>query len=1198
MRALLLVVAVSVCGAVTPRTPLPLEFESNRGQLAPEVLFLASSGGGFVYLTRDGLTLGGAAPSLRMRLSAANPRASVTGESLLPGVSNYLIGNDASRWHRGIPHYGRVRYSSVWPGIDLVLHGRDGTLEYDFEVAPHADLSRIRFVFDGARLRIDNGDLVVSGLIRHRLPEIYQQRGGVRERVPGRFRISAKGEVGFEVVRYDRSRPLVIDPVLTYATYLAGSGSGNVSGVALDGTGSAFLTGQITSPDFPTTRSIPPASGVGLYRSQDGAQTWTPNSSIGSARVQSLAIDPNNSSVVYASTASGIFKSTNGGSTWAASNSGAPNDLATSMAVDPLNSNNVYAAFPEGLYKSVSAGATWTRIRNQNITAVAVDANVEGVVYAGPCCDALLKSADGGSTWNYVTNFSTPISAIVVDPTTNLDVYAVSSLSSGILRSVDGGNNFSVTKSGLPNNFDINAIAIDRSNTSHLYVGTDAGVYRSTNGGRAWALSGTGTETHKILSVALDPLSLGVVYAGTAGAGILKSSDGGATWTAVGPANLDVNFINVNVTVAGGNSSSIFAGLYSSQYAFVSKLSPDGTSLVYSTYIGGSGATASRAIAADTTSAYICGVTDAPDFPVTSKAFQPKIGGGQDIFVSRLNSAGSGFVFSTFLGGHQDDSCTGIALDGSSNILFTGNTITLDAAIGNDYPVSANAVQPYTRVTEDCVVGKLDPFGQSLLYSTFLGGSSSTSCSGIASDSDGNAYVVGQTGSADFPATAIPFGPVIPGTQTVLSQLTGFISKLNPYGSSLVYSRLMGGAKGTSQLNAVTVDSSGRAYIAGYANASDYPLTAGTVSFSIAGGAGRAVAGVVETDGSKLVASTTLSGSGPDNAAAIAVDSAGNIWVAGNSSDPQFPATADALPHAAPSASTPYLIGFDSKLTKIQHATLLGGSTGGYAGGVRAASDGSIYVAGSTNSTDFSVTGTPFQTAKSAGYALFAERINFSASAAPPPANAPTITAVLNGASFGNGAAVAPGSAITLMGSNFGTTGTTVTVNGKTIPLFYTSPTQINGQLPFETSTGTATVTVTAGGVTSSPVSFPVAATAPGIFMYGSNRAAVLNQDNSLNTSTNGASAGSFVTIYCTGVGAVDNPVPTGQPVPGISHPVAPVSVTIGGVPSTVIFAGLTPGTVSLAQVSVYVPSVVPGDWPVVVTVGGVPSNAPVITIQ
>jgi uncharacterized protein (TIGR03437 family) len=303
------------------------------------------------------------------------------------------------------------------------------------------------------------------------------------------------------------------------------------------------------------------------------------------------------------------------------------------------------------------------------------------------------------------------------------------------------------------------------------------------------------------------------------------------------------------------------------------------------------------------------------------------------------------------------------------------------------------------------------------------------------------------------------------------------------------------------------------------------------------------------------------------------------------------------LPHSAPSAATPYAIQFDSKLTKIQHATLLGGSAGGSIGGIRIGPDGTVYVAGGTNSNDFAVTGTPFQTAKTAGYTLFAERINYSAAPPPPPANAPAISSVVNGASFAN-AAVAPGSAITLMGTNLGTSDTTVAVNGHNIPIFYTSPTQINGQLPFETPLGSATVTVTTGGVASSPFSFQVAATAPGIFMYGSNRAAVLNQDSSLNTSANPASVGTFVTIYCTGIGGVDNPVSTGQPVPGISHPVAPVSVTIGGQPVSIIFAGLTPGTVSLAQVSVYVPTMAAGDWPVVVTVGGVPSNAPVISVH
>ena len=292
----LLLGVASAAPAVLPERPsfgdIPLSFEANQGQAGGSTQFLARGRGYSLSLNRDGVVLalgrhrGPRATTepeavrpvertlLRMTLAGANPAPSAAGLEELPGKVNYFIGKDPKAWRTNIPTYGKVRYGAVYRGIDLVYYGNGRQLEYDFIVAPGADPGVITLAFGGAdALAVSTeGDLVLQtrgGELRLRKPLIYQEVGGTKRSVPGGYVVRGERRVGFQVAAYDGTKPLVIDPVLVYSTYLGGFGEDNGSGIAADATG-IYLAGLTVSPDFPTAGSPLPG--------QPGRRTTTPSS--------------------------------------------------------------------------------------------------------------------------------------------------------------------------------------------------------------------------------------------------------------------------------------------------------------------------------------------------------------------------------------------------------------------------------------------------------------------------------------------------------------------------------------------------------------------------------------------------------------------------------------------------------------------------------------------------------------------------------------------------------------------------------------------------------------------------------------------------------------------------------------------------------------------------------------------------------
>jgi hypothetical protein len=393
--------------------------------------------------------------------------------------------------------------------------------------------------------------------------------------------------------------------------------------------------------------------------------------------------------------------------------------------------------------------------------------------------------------------------------------------------------------------------------------------------------------------------------------------------------------------------------------------------LAYSTYLGGSGNDGAFAIAVDTSgNAYVTGFTDSSDFPTTPGALQTTFGGVTDAFVSKLNAAGSALVYSTYLGGSGKemgfgDVGYGIAVDVSGNAYVTGRTAS------SDFPITPGAFQTTNRRT-DAFVSKLNPDGSSLLYSTYLGGSSEDLGLGIAVDASGSTYVTGSAESRDFPTTSGAF-------QTTSRGFTdAFVSKLNAAGSALVYSTYLGG-DGSDGGNAIAVDASGNAYVTGGTGSSNFPTTPG--AFQTTGRNFDAFVTKLNVRGSAPLYSTYLGGSDNDQGSGIAVDASGNAFVTGYTVSSDFPTTPGTFQTTFGGDWDVFVSKMNATGSTLLYSTYMGGSNLDYPGGIAVDASGNAYVTGDTGSSDFPVTTGAFQTTLGGSSDAFVTKFNATGSA-------------------------------------------------------------------------------------------------------------------------------------------------------------------------------------------------------------------------
>ncbi|HYN87140.1 MAG TPA: SBBP repeat-containing protein [Ardenticatenaceae bacterium] len=697
-----------------------MRFEQNRGQSDLRVRFIARGGGYTLFLTGDeavlALRAASTAPNdgrrleqarvgglpdtrdaaansiLRMRFVGSNPAARIVGLDQLPGQTNYFVGNDAARWQRDVRSFARVRYEALYPGIDLVYYGNAGRLEYDLDVAPGASHELIRLNVEGAQgLELDQqGDLLIrldGGVLRQHKPVAYQLAGNIRELVPAEYVLLGANQVGFHLADYDHARPLVIDPVLDYATYLGGENHDYAWDVAVDVAGNAYVTGATHSTGFPTT-TLAFDRGCGTNDTCNSGQRDT----------YVVKLDPAGA-LVYATYIGGSH-----------------GDIGLGIAVDGAGS-----AYIMGQTTSTDFPTTTLSFDGQCGCG-----DFEGDVFVAkltPNGDALVYSTYLGGEKGEGVNGSIAVDsagqAFVVGntyssdfPTTEQAYDRVCGTSGDCSPSGRWSDAFitGITATGDALVYSSYLGGRDSDFPGGVAVDTAGAVYVA---GETWSRdfptttrlydpncrsdeAGDNCEADSFVvkinpAVAMtESLTFGAILGGTGidGANSIALDEAGHIYVTG-----DTVAHNFPTTVGAFDRSCSNDGDCSfSPDAFVVKINPAESgpaALLYSTYLGGITADRGWDIAIDDLgNAYVTGISSG-NFPITPGAYDNRVE-GSDGFVAVLNATGvltSQLLYSTYLGGGGDDAGAGLALTEPEGGLYVAGGTT-----STDFPTTTSAL--------------------------------------------------------------------------------------------------------------------------------------------------------------------------------------------------------------------------------------------------------------------------------------------------------------------------------------------------------------------------------------------------------------------------------------------------------------------------------------------------------------------------
>jgi hypothetical protein len=763
---------------------LPLIFEPNRGQANLDVadsrakfvtrgagysLFLGSEGAILSMASRQGPgaakhdlakgdtksnpksnTAQASVDPLQMKLAGANPNATLAGADLLPGKSNYFLGNDPSKWRTGVPQFAKVRYENIYPGINLVFYGNQGRLEYDFQVAPGSDPAQAELEFNGAKkLELKDGALVIrseGGSVQLQAPRVYQEIAGRQDPVEGSFVLRGANRAGFAIGAYDHSRELVIDPVLSFSSYFGGSGDERATSVAVDGSFNIYLAGSTTSPNLPAIGVFQTALAAGAVQNVYIAKITPPLSSIAAIIDYVTYLGGNGTD-----TPVGI-KVDGAGNPYVAG--------TTTSSNFPTTPTTAYQSVPE----STGTHVFVTKLQN--------DATIlqYSSYLSGNGTDTASGMTIDASGYLYVTGTTT---SGVVNTT---DQFPASTL-----PYAQPFQNLSKAAAGLPQFFvtKVNTTAFQASSIAYsTYFG--GGTFETTTpvvtgGGIAVDTNGIVyfTGTTNFLSTGISTTDFPILNA------YQPCLDTAPPTTIVNPP------LPCSTTTTATEPDAFVAKLNLNQ-----NISP-GQQLIWSTYLGGTGTDSGAGVAIDTGAAnvYVVGTTNSIDIGIGSvntaniAAYQRCLdnlmdstgtmctataGAPNDAFVARLTNPTSatgtlGFVtlnYFSYLGGGGDEAGLAIAVDSAAGAVVTGWT---QSTAASPFPVSpaSNPIQSALTGFQDAFMARLDTtavLGSTTAssWANYFGGNSNdgptilTEGTGVALDVNQNAYFAGDTNSTDL----------------------------------------------------------------------------------------------------------------------------------------------------------------------------------------------------------------------------------------------------------------------------------------------------------------------------------------------------------------------------------------------------------------------------------------------------------------
>ena len=692
---------------------LSLAFEANQGQTDPQVKFLAHGSGYTIFLTAGQMVLdlrpsavlsnaakSSAAPAaspkttsavIQINMVGANPNPKVAGEDLQAGKVNYFIGKDPKKWQTNVAIYKQVRYKDVYPGIDLVYYGNQSRVEHDFVIAPGADPGQVQLDVKGVdRLSIAaNGDLSLhkgTDEVRLQAPVIYQEFHGLRVPVTGQYMVKNSTHVSFALGPYDKTMPLVIDPVLVYGTFLGGLANDEAVGITVDSNGSAYVTGWTQSTNFPLAgQNGPPPGGQSAFVAKldvSGSSLVYADYIGGSSANYStaMAMDSSNHVFITGYTYASDFPVVN---PYQANPAGGLEGFVTEVAADGAsllystylggNSDDYpYGIVLDGTDNIYIAGMTYSQnFPVVNAYQLAASPNQQG--YWGGY-GFLTKIAPDGSAPVFSTYFAG---------------------SANVAENCYYGPCWPSPQSA------ITGVAVDGSGNAYVAGKTNTYDFPVTQG--AYQTSNATTSDEQVGFVGKFTSSGNLAYS-TYFAAVQNSYD-----------------FNLNAVAVDSNGSAYIVGYsypgYNSiplttpnlcdptqsscSWGFITKFDPTGSTLVYSTYLAANVDVWPQSLLVDAAGdAYVYGYSGGGDQSFLVNPIETYTG-EQDLFLQELDPTGATQLFSTFLGGYGSDSPGGIALDSAGAIYLTGNTNS------TDYPVTAAALQNTIGGNYDAFVTKI-----------------------------------------------------------------------------------------------------------------------------------------------------------------------------------------------------------------------------------------------------------------------------------------------------------------------------------------------------------------------------------------------------------------------------------------------------------------------------------------------------------